>query len=119
MLDFEKAKKLIKELRICGSDHDCDGCHRSKEYNGCDHLETDAADMIERLVEHIERKTVIILVSNASASGKWLERDCGLDVECKCSACGYKDFVPKHDRYWFHRNFCPNCGAVMREAHEK
>lgn len=45
--------------------------------------------------------------------GKWEERDCGLDVECKCSACGYKDFVEKYDRYWFNRNYCPNCGARM------
>ena len=46
--------------------------------------------------------------------GKWLERDCGQDVECKCSVCGYKDFIPtKFDRYWFDRNFCPNCGARM------
>lgn len=45
--------------------------------------------------------------------GEWIRRDCGLDVECKCSVCGYKDFVEKHDTYWFKRNYCPNCGAKM------
>lgn len=51
----------------------------------------------------VERKT-----------GKWIERDCGLDIECKCSVCGYRDFIPsKYDRYWFNRKFCPNCGARM------
>lgn len=48
--------------------------------------------------------------------GRWEERDCGFDVECKCSVCGYKDFIlTKQDRYWFNRNYCPNCGADMRE----
>ena len=45
--------------------------------------------------------------------GHWIRRDCGLDVECKCSRCGYKDFVQPRDEYWFNRNFCPNCGAKM------
>ena len=45
--------------------------------------------------------------------GKWERRECGLDIECKCSACGYRDFVPYHDNYWVERNFCPNCGARM------
>jgi hypothetical protein len=45
--------------------------------------------------------------------GHWIRRDCGLDVECKCSVCGYKDFVSPHDTYWFKRNYCPNCGAKM------
>ena len=47
--------------------------------------------------------------------GRWIRRETVLDTECKCSVCGYKDFVPKHDNYWFRRKFCPNCGADMRE----
>ena len=47
--------------------------------------------------------------------GKWIRRDCGLDVECKCSKCGYRDFVEPRDEYWFKRNYCPNCGAKMTE----
>lgn len=51
--------------------------------------------------------------------GHWIRTDCGLDVECKCSRCGYKDFVEPRDEYWFKRNYCPNCGAKMRgEQHE-
>lgn len=50
--------------------------------------------------------------------GRWIRRETVLDTECKCSVCGYKDFVPKHDNYWFRRKFCPNCGADMREAIE-
>ena len=45
--------------------------------------------------------------------GHWIRRDCGLDVECKCSKCGYRDFVEPRDEYWFKRNYCPNCGAKM------
>ena len=51
--------------------------------------------------------------------GHWIRRDCGLDVECKCSACGYKDFVSPHDTYWFKRNYCPNCGAKMKGERQK
>jgi hypothetical protein len=51
--------------------------------------------------------------------GHWIRRDCGLDVECKCSRCGYKDFVEPHDTYWFNRNFCPNCGARMKGERQK
>ena len=53
------------------------------------------------------------------ADGYWIRRDCGLDVECKCSACGYKDFVSPHDTYWFKRNYCPNCGAKMKGERQK
>ena len=52
--------------------------------------------------------------------GYWIRTDCGLDVECKCSRCGYKDFVEPRDEYWFKRNYCPNCGAKMKgEANER
>ena len=46
--------------------------------------------------------------------GYWIRIDCGLDIECKCSACGYRDFVEPHDTYWFNRNFCPNCGEKKK-----
>ena len=51
--------------------------------------------------------------------GHWIRRDCGLDVECKCSRCGYKDFVEPRDEYWFKRNYCPNCGAKMKGERQK
>jgi hypothetical protein len=52
-------------------------------------------------------------VQPEAKEGHWIRTDCGLDVECKCSVCGYKDFVEPHDTYWFKRNYCPNCGAKM------
>ena len=46
--------------------------------------------------------------------GRWLKRDdMPWIVECKCSVCGYADYPTKSDRYWFERNYCPNCGAKM------
>ena len=52
--------------------------------------------------------------------GRWIKRDCHFDFECKCSVCGYKDFIlTKQDRYWFNRNYCPNCGADMRETNDE
>ena len=46
--------------------------------------------------------------------GKWLKRDdMPRIVECKCSICGYAEYPSKNDRYWFERNYCPNCGAKM------
>ena len=62
MIDLEKAKRLIKELRICCTPRDCEGCHRHEEENGCDHLERDAADMIEALVEYIEQPEVHVAI---------------------------------------------------------
>ena len=59
MIDLEKAQKLVKELRICCTPRDCEGCHRNEEPNGCDHLERDAADMIEALVEFIQQPKVV------------------------------------------------------------
>lgn len=89
--------------------------------------------MAKYMTEYIDKEKAIYLVEKAVSKadamnalrelkaadvvpvrhGKWERTDCGLDVECKCSVCGYKDFVPHHDNYWFKRNFCPNCGARM------
>jgi hypothetical protein len=51
--------------------------------------------------------------------GHWIRTDCGLDVECKCSKCGYRDFVEPRDEYWFKRNYCPSCGARMKGERQK
>ena len=46
--------------------------------------------------------------------GRWLIRESGPgEIECKCSVCKYRDFVPRNDVYWVNRKFCPNCGARM------
>ena len=56
--------------------------------------------------------------------GKWIEINNGADTTCECSECHHRDYIPNvkteqnkyecMDRYWFERNFCPNCGADMR-----
>lgn len=41
--------------------------------------------------------------------GKWERRNWGFDYDC-CSVCGYEH------RYAGTFNYCPNCGADMREV---
>lgn len=41
---------LIWELRICSSKEKCEACPRFKQPDGCDKLESDAADAIEELL---------------------------------------------------------------------
>lgn len=41
---------LIWELRICSSKRKCEACPRFKQPDGCDKLESDAADAIEELL---------------------------------------------------------------------
>lgn len=57
-----EAEKLIKELRICSGNRNCDGCTRNLDIqtkdgeiisSGCDLLESDAADMIELLLDEV------------------------------------------------------------------
>ena len=47
---------------------------------------------------------------------KWLKFEDDLYVRVTCSYCNANDSIPKslNDTfYWMHRNFCPNCGALM------
>jgi hypothetical protein len=44
--------------------------------------------------------------------GKWIDEFLG-DMMCVCSICGQK--ITKG---YFSHNFCPNCGADMREVEE-
>ena len=77
-------------------------------------------DMI--LVDKAEVQTELMMLPPAKPEpkeGHWIRRDCGLDVECKCSKCGYRDFVAPRDEYWFNRNFCPHCGARMKGERQK
>lgn len=56
-------------------------------------------------------------VTPKQRTGKWIERNDRFDTTCECSICHYKDYIPNaeqyicHDRYWFDRKFCPNCGS--------
>lgn len=43
---------LIWELRNCSSQGNCEACQRYKQPDGCDKLESDAADAIEEFLFH-------------------------------------------------------------------
>ena len=75
----------------------------------------------EQVAEYCKRRCLHIVTDDffhtaqpEPKEGHWIRRDCGLDVECKCSKCGYRDFVEPRDEYWFKRNYYPNCGAKMK-----
>ena len=60
-------------------------------------------------------KTIEILPSAQPEriKGHWIEHDDGL-VACECSVCHEKYNLYEEDV--FERNYCPNCGADMREV---
>lgn len=76
-------------------------------------------NVLHGLLVPVELVREIISAQPEPQEGYWIRTDCGLDVECKCSKCGYKDFVEPGDEYWFNRNFCPNCGAKMKGERQK
>lgn len=47
--------------------------------------------------------------------GKWINPEMGYE---ECSACGYCFANYDEHDYQIERNFCPNCGADMRERKE-
>lgn len=61
--------------------------------------------------------------------GKWILDENPHDGDCRCSACGIA-IGQMHERnhgllnaltngkWWTFYNFCPNCGAEMREGEE-
>lgn len=48
--------------------------------------------------------------------GEWIKILNAFDTTCECSICHARDYVSNTDRYWFNRNFCPFCGADMKEV---
>lgn len=48
--------------------------------------------------------------------GEWIKILNAFDTTCECSVCHARDYVSNTDRYWFNRNFCPFCGADMKEV---
>lgn len=67
---------------------------------------------IARIVENEQDMRVI---GHGRIKGRWIEHDDGL-VACECSVCHEKYNLYEEDV--FGRNFCPNCGADMREVTE-
>lgn len=49
-------RSLMSDLRICSTPRNCSGCMRGFMENGCDMLESDAADAIEFLLKVLEEK---------------------------------------------------------------
>ena len=48
--------------------------------------------------------------------GHWIKTKAYDWVDCECSECHEKDYIPMSAsdiNYWFYRNYCPNCGAKM------
>ena len=49
--------------------------------------------------------------------GEWIRNENPIETSCECSVCHAKDYWYDIDKaneyYWFHRNFCPKCGAKM------
>ena len=43
--------------------------------------------------------------------GRWVNTNKEVEQICKCSECGYPISY-----FWSRTPYCPNCGALMREA---
>lgn len=75
------------------------------------------SDLIEQAAERLEELDERVAIMSEGKTGKWLKRIILDQIECKCSACGYRDFMfGQEDPYWFNRKNCPNCGAKMEGA---
>ena len=61
------------------------------------------------ILEQIDRELTINL--EPRKKGKWLLIDAGYYDYVKCSQCG--------ETLVWGKNFCPNCGAYMREGEEE
>ena len=83
-----------------------------------DSEELDVADWIQHRnfvqnMSDIDRQTILGLPSAEPErkKGKWLTVDAGYYDYVKCSQCG--------ETLVWGKNFCPNCGADMREGEEE
>lgn len=47
---------IVEDLRVCSSSRNCSECRRALTENGCDMLESDAADAIEFLLKELKEK---------------------------------------------------------------
>jgi hypothetical protein len=88
-----------------------DHCCAADDCGHCKWLQTKNA--IKKKLDHISAADVRPVVR-----GKWIDRplDKFRKFESKCSVCGWSG-VSNYDSYVdiFDFNFCPNCGADMRE----
>lgn len=50
-------------------------------------------------------------------TGKWIDNQDDTGGRINCSVCG--KMLPCTDEYWYETDYCPNCGADMREDTEE
>jgi len=72
----------------------------------------------------INRDVETIITSNTDGEqvsfqkvkhGEWVNREMGYE---NCSVCGYCFALFDEHDFYIERNFCPNCGADMRERRD-
>ena len=107
--------ELIKALRCCVTDYNniqsrlCNKCPYAKYADGkygCENkLKADAADALEAAEKRIKE-----LEARFPKEGEWIGVNPMVDTE-QCSICGWN--IPTDE---FESNYCPNCGAKMRNV---
>ena len=68
----------------------------------------------DQITEIINRCIPTVLDVRPVVRGRWESHGEGFKWVYICSACGFVDGHPMNDRM----NYCPNCGADMREEQE-
>ncbi len=85
---------------------------KAKCYEICDEYDTEHL-YIDRIIDEIDNAPNVEV-----GYGYWIERplDCFRKYEVKCSECGFVG-IGNYDQYLepCDFNYCPNCGADMRE----
>lgn len=86
-------------------------------------LEPENEDIFKAIVEALEQepRKGHWIGQKKIGFGKWKEcivplKDGFVTDSCSCSECG--DWLTGSDEYQCSGNFCPNCGADMREVEE-
>ena len=98
-------------MRLIDADALIDILRKSHESHATNSREESLLDRDIRLVKEQAKYHPIII--EEPKQGEWIDTGEAIDddIEVKCSLCG-------EELYWL-ANFCPNCGARMREGDEK
>lgn len=59
------------------------------------------------------QKAYKVLKNDTRPQGKWIENSLTIEKTLNCSICGARPRQSVYG-YYFHDNFCPECGADMR-----
>ena len=102
MADMEK---VVKGIEICLKDDGCKGCPYYKHDNAY------FCGIMEILTDALE------LLKSKPQKGHWVEKeDYNLDTYYDCSVCGESWTTIEGTQWDNGMNFCPHCGADMREG---